>query len=41
MILELVGAPNFPANLERSRCCGRIVVIGVGAGAQIELDLAR
>jgi NADPH:quinone reductase len=36
VILELVGAPNFPANLEALATGGRIVVIGVGAGAKVE-----
>jgi NADPH:quinone reductase len=40
VILELVGAPNFPANLEALAPLGRISVIGVGAGAKIELNLA-
>jgi NADPH:quinone reductase len=39
VILELVGAPNFPANLAALADLGRICVIGVGAGAKIELDL--
>jgi putative PIG3 family NAD(P)H quinone oxidoreductase len=39
VILELVGAPNWPGNLEALAMRGRIVVIGVGAGANIELDL--
>jgi putative PIG3 family NAD(P)H quinone oxidoreductase len=39
VILELVGAPNFPANLDALAMRGRIVVIGVGAGAKTELDL--
>ncbi|HEX2412866.1 MAG TPA: zinc-binding dehydrogenase [Solirubrobacteraceae bacterium] len=39
VILELVGAPNFPGNLEALALRGRIVVIGVGSGARIELDL--
>jgi NADPH:quinone reductase len=39
VILELVGAPNFPANLEALAQCGRICVIGIGAGAKIELNL--
>jgi NADPH:quinone reductase-like Zn-dependent oxidoreductase len=41
VILELVGAPNFPGNLEALALRGRIVVIGVGAGARIELDLRQ
>lgn len=38
VILELVGAPNFPGNLEVLAERGRICVIGVGAGATVELD---
>jgi NADPH2:quinone reductase len=39
VILELVGAPNFPANLHALEPWGRLVVIGVTAGTRIELDL--
>jgi NADPH:quinone reductase len=39
VILELVGAPNWPGNLEALADRGRIAVIGVGAGAKIELNL--
>jgi NADPH2:quinone reductase len=39
VILELVGAPNFPGNLEALAERGRICVIGVGAGTRVELDL--
>jgi len=39
VILELVGAPNFPANLQALKEWGRIMVIGIGAGAQAELNL--
>jgi putative PIG3 family NAD(P)H quinone oxidoreductase len=39
VILELVGAPNLPANLQALATGGRIAVIGVGAGAAAELDL--
>ena len=39
VILELVGAPNFPANLQALAEWGRIMVIGIGAGAQAELNL--
>jgi NADPH:quinone reductase len=39
VILELVGAPNFPANLEALALCGRIGLVGIGGGAQIELNL--
>ena len=33
MILELVGAINLADNFEALATCGRIVVIGLGAGA--------
>ena len=39
VILELVGAPNWPGNLKALATEGRIVVIGVGAGAEISLNL--
>lgn len=39
VILELVGAPHFPGDLEVLATNGRIVVVGVGAGSTIELDL--
>jgi len=39
VILELVGGPNLPANLKALAMRGRIVVIGIGAGAKAELDL--
>ncbi|MBV8942481.1 MAG: NAD(P)H-quinone oxidoreductase [Solirubrobacterales bacterium] len=39
VILELVGAPNLPGNLEALATMGRIVVIGIGAGAKGELNL--
>lgn len=39
VILELVGAPNLPANLEALQTGGRIAVIGTGAGADAELSL--
>jgi putative PIG3 family NAD(P)H quinone oxidoreductase len=39
VILELVGAPNMPANLTALEARGRIVVIGVGGGAKTELNL--
>jgi NADPH:quinone reductase len=41
VILELVGAPNFPANLDALATGGRLMVIGVGAGADVRLDLRR
>jgi putative PIG3 family NAD(P)H quinone oxidoreductase len=40
VILELVGAPNLEPNLNALASLGRIVVIGIGAGAKAELNLA-
>ena len=40
VILELVGAPNLAANIKALNTEGRIVVIGIGAGAKAELNLA-
>jgi NADPH2:quinone reductase len=39
VVLELVGASNLAQNLEALATGGRIVVIGVGAGASAELNL--
>lgn len=39
MILELVGAPNWEGNLKALAYLGRICVIGVGAGAQVDMNL--
>ncbi len=39
VILELVGAPNLPDNVKALNTNGRIVVIGIGAGAKAELNL--
>jgi NADPH:quinone reductase-like Zn-dependent oxidoreductase len=39
VVLELVGAVNMVGNLESLATDGRIVVIGVGAGAAANLDL--
>jgi NADPH2:quinone reductase len=39
VILELVGAPNFPRNFELLETGGRISIIGTGAGSRTELDL--
>ena len=41
VVLELVGAPNFPGNLDALATGGRLLVIGFGAGARIELDLRK
>jgi NADPH:quinone reductase-like Zn-dependent oxidoreductase len=39
VVLEVVGAPNLPADLEALAPGGRIAVIGVGAGARAEVNL--
>jgi NADPH:quinone reductase len=39
VILELVGAPNIGPNLQAIAPQGRIVVIGIGAGAKGEINL--
>jgi putative PIG3 family NAD(P)H quinone oxidoreductase len=39
VILELVGAPNMPENMQALATGGRICVIGVGGGAKAELNL--
>ncbi len=39
VVLELVGAPNLPDNLRALEMDGRIVIIGVGAGAKSEVNL--
>jgi|SRR5271165_425783 len=39
VILELVGSPNLSGNLQALAVEGRIVVIGVGAGAKGEINL--
>jgi NADPH:quinone reductase len=39
VVLELVGGPNLPADLQALASQGRIVVIGIGAGAKAEIHL--
>lgn len=39
VILELVGAPHFPGNLEALAPKGRILIVGVGGGQEITLPL--
>ena len=39
VVLELIGAPNIPDDLEALAVGGRISVIGVGAGATAEVNL--
>ena len=41
IVLELVGAPNLPEDLEALAPGGRVTVIGVGAGAKAELNLLQ
>lgn len=41
VILELVGAPNLGGNVDALATKGRIVVIGIAAGAKAELNLAK
>jgi NADPH2:quinone reductase len=41
VILELVGAPHFPGDLEALAVGGRIVVVGVGAGQEVSIPLLR
>lgn len=41
VVLELVGGPNVPADLEALARGGRVLVIGVSAGASAELPLYR
>jgi NADPH:quinone reductase len=40
-VLELVGAASFVSALDALAVGGRVVVIGVGSGARVELDLRR
>ena len=39
VVLELVGAPHFPANVDALGLRGRIVIVGVGAGDEVTLSL--
>jgi putative PIG3 family NAD(P)H quinone oxidoreductase len=39
VILELIGAPNLPGDLQALNTWGRIVVIGVGGGFKAEVNL--
>jgi NADPH:quinone reductase len=41
VVLELVGAPNVAASLDALATGGRLMIIGVGAGATVELDLRK
>jgi putative PIG3 family NAD(P)H quinone oxidoreductase len=39
VVLELIGGPNIPRDIEALAVGGRVVVIGVGAGGQAEVNL--
>jgi NADPH2:quinone reductase len=39
VILELVGAPNLPRDLDALATWGRVMIIGTGAGADADLSL--
>jgi NADPH:quinone reductase-like Zn-dependent oxidoreductase len=39
VVLELIGAPNIPSDLDALAVGGRIVVIGLGGGANADLNL--
>ncbi len=39
VVLELVGAPNIPRDLDALATWGRVMIIGAGAGADAELPL--
>lgn len=41
VVLELVGAATLPAALQALATTGRVVVIGVGSGSTLELDLLQ
>jgi NADPH:quinone reductase-like Zn-dependent oxidoreductase len=41
VVLELVGAPTFAESLDALATGGRLMIIGVGAGATAELDLRK
>jgi putative PIG3 family NAD(P)H quinone oxidoreductase len=39
VVLELIGGPNLPTDVEQLATGGRIAIIGVGGGASAELNL--
>ena len=41
VVVELVGAPHFPDNLRAVAMQGRIIVVGLGAGAEVSLTLRQ
>jgi NADPH:quinone reductase-like Zn-dependent oxidoreductase len=38
-VIELVGAPHFPGNLEVLAEQARVIIVGTGAGAIVDLSL--
>jgi NADPH2:quinone reductase len=41
VVLELVGAASLPAALDALAAGGRVVIIGIGSGAKVEVDLMQ
>ena len=41
VVLELVGAASLPSVLENLAIMGRVVVIGIGSGARVQIDLQQ
>ena len=41
VVIELVGAPHFPGNLKAVAVKGRIMIVGLGAGADVQLVLRQ
>jgi NADPH:quinone reductase-like Zn-dependent oxidoreductase len=39
VVLELVGAPNLPNDLDALAMWGRVMIVGTGAGADVDLSL--
>ena len=39
VVLELVGAPNMDSNLSVLATLGRVIVVGVGSGAEVSINL--
>lgn len=39
VVLELVGAPNMASNLSLLATLGRVIVVGVGSGAEVSINL--
>jgi len=41
VVIELVGAPHFPDNLRAVAVQGRIIIVGLGAGAEVSMVLRQ